>query len=139
MQPVRELNHSAGSMWPLHRQRTGEGLGENRFLVLSGAIFIVLGSYPTFLHWACPIYKIFGIYCPGCGATRAVGELFKLNPVAALHQNALFLASPIALLGASFLKPKSIIWFRLYLLLIFGCVLAFVVIRNLPNSPLAPY
>ncbi len=92
-----------------------------------------------FPSWICPIYKIFGIYCPGCGATRAAGELFNLNPLGAFHQNALLLASPLVLFGAFALKGKSRSWFRLYLFLIFLSVLAFVLIRNLPNSPIAPY
>jgi len=40
-------------------------------------------SYPR-----CPFYALTHLYCPGCGATRAVAELLHGHLAAALHFNA---------------------------------------------------
>jgi len=36
----------------------------------------------------CPFYVLIHLYCPGCGATRAVAELLHGHVAAALHFNA---------------------------------------------------
>ena len=38
----------------------------------------------------CPIHQLFGIDCPGCGATRALAALLHGHLREALHLNALF-------------------------------------------------
>jgi hypothetical protein len=53
------------------------------------------------LYPACPIHRLFGVDCPGCGATRALAALLHGQLREALHFNALFvLLLPIALAGA---------------------------------------
>lgn len=37
----------------------------------------------------CPIFKYLHVYCPGCGATRALATLLHLKIADALHYNAL--------------------------------------------------
>jgi len=52
--------------------------------------------YPT-----CPIHRIFGIECPGCGATRALAALLHGRLMEAVRLNALFvLLLPYALAAA---------------------------------------
>jgi hypothetical protein len=38
----------------------------------------------------CPVYEIFHLQCPGCGATRALAALLHGRFAEALHLNALF-------------------------------------------------
>jgi len=103
------------------------------------------GFYPI-----CQFYLVTGLYCPGCGATRASYQLLHGNFIAALHDNALFVISLMALAvrGVWFLKrriyrqsvrffiPPGALWTLLVVALIF------VVLRNLPAfsflAPIAP-
>jgi hypothetical protein len=60
----------------------------------------------------CPIYVLFHLQCPGCGATRALAALLRGDLLEALHQNALFtFALPVFLFWAACrygrLKHKS--------------------------------
>ena len=43
----------------------------------------------------CPVHALTGLDCPGCGSTRALGALARLDPVAALDHNLLV---PVALI-----------------------------------------
>lgn len=52
--------------------------------------------YITYMHKfiripECAVYKTFGIYCPGCGATRAVYSLFAGNILQSAYYNPLIL------------------------------------------------
>jgi hypothetical protein len=64
----------------------------------------------------CPIYTLFHIQCPGCGATRALAAILRGDLNQALRLNALFtLALPIiivwtALSWRRFLERKPIRW-----------------------------
>lgn len=62
-------------------------------LYLTGWIFLLTGSIGIFLYlyvivpglqgYTCVIYRLFGIYCPGCGGTRAVKALLTGHPLLA--------------------------------------------------------
>ena len=100
------------------------------------------GFYPI-----CQFHQLTGLYCPGCGATRATYQLLHGNFLAALHDNALYVLALVALAlrGIWYLKqkmnhrpvrfffPPSALWVFL------GMAIVFVVARNLPIfSFLAP-
>ena len=93
------------------------------------------GFYPV-----CLFHALTGLYCPGCGGTRAVYQLLHGHILLALHDNALFVLALVALAvwGARFvvrklrnqqtifqLRPKTL-WMFLVVALIF------TVLRNLP-------
>lgn len=101
------------------------------------------GHYP-----ACPFFALTGFACPGCGSLRAVHALAHGDPAEALARNPL----AVVLLGylvwawAGWLRrsrtgglpaprpaPPWVIWS------LFGVVVTFGVVRNLPSfSWLAP-
>jgi hypothetical protein len=93
------------------------------------------GFYPV-----CLFHALTGLYCPGCGGTRAVYQLLHGHVLLALHDNALFGLALVALAvwGARFavrklrnqqtifqLHPKTL-WMFLVVALVF------TVLRNLP-------
>jgi len=91
--------------------------------------------YPT-----CLFHRATGLLCPGCGSLRALHQLFHGHLFAAIHFNALLIASlPLcAWLGARgvirkrhnqpfFASARPLwLWCALVVLIVFG------VIRNLP-------
>jgi hypothetical protein len=110
----------------------------NKVLVTSGFVIFVAGNSSSIFSWECPIHRFFGLYCPGCGATRALGDLFQLDLVSAVQQNLLIFVSP-ALIGLTlFLQGRSKLGFRVFLFLTVVSIFTFTLLRNLPNSPLAP-
>ena len=89
----------------------------------------------------CPVYELFHVQCPGCGATRALAALLRGHVVEALRFNALTaILSPIA-------AVYSVLSYHGYLqrrkvhlpgtrpatiCAVFAVTVAFTVIRNLP-------
>jgi hypothetical protein len=93
----------------------------------------------------CALYKITGLYCPGCGVLRAVHQLLHGRILAAFHFNPLFVgALPLLLwgLGRAVLRhfdgkpfcpdPKpNWLWSCGALVVLFG------ILRNLPFGAFA--
>ncbi len=117
------------------------------FLGAAGAL-VALRLYDpatSLLFPPCPLYKLTGWYCPGCGSLRALHQLLHGNLAAAFAMNPLAVLSlPFLLYGiASFLVfqlrgrflpryfiPASSIW------VLGALILAFGIARNIPVYPL---
>lgn len=85
----------------------------------------------------CPVHRLSGLYCPGCGSQRAIRELLSGDISGAIGQNALIFALPILLLlnwrvGSSIRGRLVVVGLAVIL------TLSFVVLRNSPGSTLAP-
>jgi hypothetical protein len=48
----------------------------------------------------CPFHRLFGLYCPGCGAMRALASLLRLDVTKALRYNGLVVVMLPLLLAA---------------------------------------
>ncbi len=64
---------------------------------------------PELYHFypQCPVFRYLHLYCPGCGATRALAALLHGQLLAALHYNALvvFLTPPaLYLLAKTYIR-----------------------------------
>ena len=96
----------------------------------------------------CLLYNATGIYCAGCGATRAMYALLHGRVLEALHDNALFVAALPFLLyivgthAAAAWRANA--WpqvaadartLTLRGLAIFLLMITFMIVRNLPGSP----
>ena len=61
-------------------------------IIVFYVIYVLIGKPPIFNCW---IYETFGIYCPGCGCTRALINLFQGNILRSLYYNPTVLYSTI--------------------------------------------
>ena len=109
---------------------------------------VLLHAYaPATLHLpSCVFHELTGLYCPGCGATRAMHHLLNLEFAAAIRCNLMFvLAFPFLTL---WLIRKALRTFHLYILdqwinpaltlsitntrILTAVILAWCIVRNLP-------
>ncbi len=107
-------------------------------LAIAGASYLAL----TFvgLRISCPIHSLTGVFCPGCGSTRAARALLRGDLELAIHNNALLLVSPVLVLVGFLISrySKNRMWLYLFLAILLAVVVAFTVLRNQPGSLLAP-
>lgn len=115
------------------------------FVVGAGA-FVVAYFNPTSAGFfpVCPLFKLTGIHCPGCGLTRGFHALFHGDVLTALHFNALL---PIFAFVGGFLlislfliavRGRGLSWRFFPPASIYGFLFlaaAFFILRNLPFYP----
>lgn len=129
--------------------------------VQAGAVLVVLAGTAAAVavrnpnepgsYGVCPSLLIFGVYCPGCGALRAMADVVAGDPAAAMSHNLLFLPALAGLVVWAVVQlspripnlgviPKVFSRYRWlnFPVILLVVVLAFGVLRNLPGSPLAP-
>ena len=95
---------------------------------------------PSQYRIGCPIHAVTGLWCPGCGDTRAAIALLNGDIQLAAHYNVFLVTSPLLLLIA-FLIAKSKHakkLMRAYVIVLAVAITIFTIARNLPGSPIAP-
>lgn len=98
-------------------------IGVFRFVDPAEAAFLP----PCLFHWAT------GLYCPGCGAGRALHALAQGDLASALAMNPLLVVA-LPLLLALILWPRLAYHPRTPML-VFAVLIGFAVLRNLPLWP----
>ena len=81
----------------------------------------------------CMFHQLTGLYCPGCGATRALSAMLHGDVKASLHNNAL-LFPLLALIVFLLMKPETSLK-RPFAVTIVAVVLGFTILRNIPVAP----
>ena len=106
------------------------------------AVLFFFNPATTVFYPKCLFHEVTGLYCPGCGTTRALHCLLHGEFLEALHENALAILA-IPLLGGLMLRrflrrrpPVAGSRFRLVWIVVFLVVVAaFGVLRNVPCQP----
>ena len=120
---------------PLRKQ---DMLALGIFLVLGAAACAILLAVPPgspHAKWLpkCMFHQTTGLYCPGCGATRALSALLHGDIRSSLHNN-LLLFPLLALIVVLIVKP-GISLKRPVAIAIVAVVLLFTILRNIPVVP----
>lgn len=101
-----------------------------------GVVLTLLWRYPpgTVSFWPrCQIQKLTGLYCPGCGMTRALARLVRGDVLGSLSYNVLlipFVCLLVALFFSARLRQNGDLAWKMCIFL-----LVFTVLRNLPWYP----
>jgi hypothetical protein len=94
--------------------------------------FVKPGGFP---YPPCVFHDLTGLYCPGCGSTRALYQLLHGNILAALHDNIMaVLAVPFFAYAIVRKEPLSLIH-PYWIWGLFYALVAFTVLRNIPLFP----
>ena len=88
-------------------------------------------------------YAVTGLYCPGCGLTRAGLALLQLDPTTAVHQNALLLVVLPLLIISTMRSSPANRWLQAHQRPLIAAAtivaVAFTVARNTVAPGLAPF
>ena len=107
-------------------------------LVLGTAACVILLAVPpgsAHAKWLprCMFHQLTGLYCPGCGATRALSAMLHGDLKSSLHNN-LLLFPLLALIAVLIVKPEISLK-RPVAIAIVAVVLLFTILRNIPVAP----
>jgi hypothetical protein len=89
----------------------------------------------------CPLHAVTGLWCPGCGATRASYLLLHGDVAGALHFNAMWVVlAPVALYQSVAFAGEAfgVRWLRRIplsqpvIVALLGALIGFGIVRNLP-------
>ena len=81
----------------------------------------------------CLFHEWTGLYCPGCGGTRALYALLHGDLKTSLHENLLLI--PAALTAAALIVRPRIALRRPVAIAIIAVIVGFAVLRNIPCEP----
>ena len=111
------------------------GLG----VLVAAAIGVMFAFDPTHMGVfpPCPLHKLTGVWCPGCGSTRALHQLLHGNLMMAFQLNPLVI-SLLPLVGSLAVRGKRVPVNPVLLWVLLGMVVVFGVLRNVPVCSFAP-
>lgn len=115
-------------------------------IVLTGLaiLFFILDPAEHQIFPKCTFHSLTGYYCPGCGSQRAIHSLLHFNVSGVLSYNFLFIPAFLVIayhyvhsVLNRFLNWKlpNVFYFKNTPWIIFGVVVLFWVMRNIPVYP----
>ena len=114
------------------------------FIFGLAVLFFLLDPSENQLFPRCAFNSLTGYYCPGCGSQRAIHSLLHLNIAGVVGNNFLFLPAVVAVAYHYTHKPlnkkfswklPNIFYKKATPWVIFGIILLFWLLRNLPVYP----
>lgn len=112
---------------------------------LLAVLYFLLQPGESDIFPPCMFHSATGLYCPGCGSQRAIHNMLHLNLEGTVNNNILFIPAFLAIgyhyihphVNSQFhLKLPNIFYMRSTPWIIFGIILLFWILRNLPWYPL---
>ncbi len=114
------------------------------FFIGLAVLFFILDPAKHNVFPRCLFNSITGYYCPGCGSQRAIHSLLHFDFVGVASYNFLFIPAFLLMLY-HYLHPvlnrffnwklPNIFYFKSTPWIIFGFVIAFWILRNIPFYP----
>ncbi len=129
---------------PSNRTRIYAKVALLRDTKFQGISYFLVGVYLLFAPKqflpGCPIHSLFGIYCPACGATRAMRALLIGDFHRAAHENLLVITGPVFVFIGFWMQKRNVSKSINLAVLASVCTitLTFTILRNFSGSPLAP-
>ena len=102
--------------------------------ISAGAILFAVDPMRTGIFPPCPLHQYTGLWCPGCGTTRALHQLLHGNVAAAFHFNPLAITL-LPVMGYLFVRGEENTLKSIWIWTLLGVVVAFGVLRNIPVYP----
>jgi hypothetical protein len=103
------------------------------FLALAAGLLYCFNPAEVHFFPKCALYSLTGLYCPGCGTTRAIHYLLHGDIAGAFAMNPLMvIASPVLVLllfKRSWAMRPWVAWTAFAVLILYG------VLRNIPAWP----
>ncbi|MDR0426775.1 MAG: DUF2752 domain-containing protein [Clostridiales bacterium] len=112
------------------------------FLGLAFLIYVNFFERGRVLLWLCPFYESLGVACPGCGATRCVTAIFRLELAAAYRYHTVVFVVFFIMLFSYIYAGYVLLRHNRFIQidnavpgLILAVILLYTLIRNLPGLP----
>lgn len=117
-------------------------------VAVSGAVLLHVRDPRTSSYLPCPFHAVTGLWCPGCGTTRAFGDLTRGDIVAAASSNVVAVVCVVVAVGVWGLWLRAR-WTqtpltvphpnRAAVAVLFALLTVFTVVRNTPwGTAIAP-
>lgn len=110
-------------------------IGGTALVIGAAAILYVLDPARSGLLPGCPFHAMTGLWCPGCGSTRALHQLLHGHIATAFGFNPLAI-SLLPLVGYLAVRGERAALKPFWIWMLLGMVVAFGVARNIPVYPL---
>lgn len=101
---------------------------------LAAAVVFAFDPTRVSLFPPCPLHQYTGLWCPGCGTTRAMHQLLHGNVAAAFRFNPLAI-SLLPVIGYLAIRREEQVMKPVWIWTLLGVVVAFGVLRNIPVYP----
>jgi hypothetical protein len=116
------------------RNRT-RAIGAAAIVSAIAAIIFVFDPTRVGIFPPCPLHELTGLWCPGCGSTRALHQLLHGHFMMAARFNPLAI-SLLPLVGYLAVRPERAILNPVWIWMLLGIVVLFGILRNIPVYPL---